>query len=193
MPTKLTPLLKQVRDCRLCEQHLPLGPRPVLQVHANARILIAGQAPGRKVHESGKPFDDASGKRLRDWLGISDETFYDAERIAILPMGFCFPGTGSSGDLPPRPECAETWRESLLKETRNVQMTLVLGQYAQKYHFPEHRGNLTDLVKAWEDYWPELVPLPHPSPRNNLWLRRNSWFEKDMLPSLKQRVFDILK
>jgi uracil-DNA glycosylase len=193
MPNKLTPLLKRVRDCRLCEKHLPLGPRPVLQLHANARILIAGQAPGRKVHESGKPFDDASGKRLRDWLGISDETFYDAEQIAILPMGFCFPGTGSSGDLPPRPECAETWREPLLKEVDNVKMTLVLGQYAQKYHFPEHRGNLTDLVKAWQDYWPGLVPLPHPSPRNNLWLRRNPWFEKEMLPSLRQRVLEMLK
>ena len=193
MPTRLTPLLKQVRDCRLCEKHLPLGPRPVLQVHEHARILIAGQAPGRKVHETGKPFDDASGKRLREWLGISDATFYDAEQIAILPMGFCFPGTGSSGDLPPRPECAPSWREPLLKHLGKISMTLVLGQYAQKYHFPEHRGNLTDLVKAWQDYWPALVPLPHPSPRNNLWLRRNPWFEKEMLPLLRQRVLEILK
>ena len=193
MPTELAPLLKRVRNCRLCEDHLPLGPRPVLQVHGNSRLLIAGQAPGRKVHLTGKPFDDASGKRLREWLGVSDEVFYDVAQIAILPMGFCFPGTGSSGDLAPRPECAEAWRRALLDKLKNIQMTLVLGQYAQKYHFPDHRGNLTELVQSWRNYWPELVPLPHPSPRNNLWLRRNPWFEKEMLPILQQRILEVLK
>jgi len=193
MPTKLAPLLKQVRNCRLCEKHLPLGPRPVLQIHSNSRLLIAGQAPGRKVHETGKPFDDASGKRLREWHGVSDEIFYDARQIAILPMGFCFPGTGSSGDLPPRPECVEAWRQPLLEKLNRIQTTLVLGQYAQKYHFPDHRGNLTELVKSWQNYWPELLPLPHPSPRNNLWLRRNPWFEKELLPVLQQRILEILE
>ena len=193
MPTELAPLLKQVRNCRLCESHLPLGPRPVLQIHSNARLLIAGQAPGRKVHETGKPFDDASGKRLREWLGVSEEIFYDAAMIAILPMGFCFPGSSSSGDLPPRPECAAAWRQPILEKLGNIQMTLVLGQYAQKYHFPDHHGNLTALVKSWQNYWPALVPLPHPSPRNNLWLRRNPWFEKEMLPGLQDRVLEILK
>lgn len=192
MPGKLKPLLEQVRACRICEQQLPLGPRPLLQLNAKARILIAGQAPGRKAHESGKPFDDASGKRLREWMGIADDIFYDADRVAILPMGFCFPGTAKSGDLPPRPECTSTWRQALLDEVANIQMTLVIGQYAQSYHFPNFKGNLTGLVKSWQDYWPTLVPLPHPSPRNNRWLKQNPWFEAEVLPSLRQRISEIL-
>jgi len=163
VPGNIKSLLKQVRACRICEQQLPLGANPVLQLNENARILIVGQAPGRKVHESGKPFDDASGKRLREWMGINDNIFYDADLIAILPMGFCFPGTGKSGDLPPRPECASTWRQPLLDEAANIQMTLVLGRYAQLYHFSNFKGNLTELVKSWQNYWPELLPLPHPA------------------------------
>ena len=192
MPSKFEALLEQARACRICEQHLPLGPRPILQLSAKARILIAGQAPGRKVHESGKPFDDASGKRLREWMGVDDEIFYDADRIAILPMGFCFPGTGKSGDLPPRPECASSWRQPLLNEAGNFQMTLVLGQFAQSYHFPDFRGSLTELVKSWQDYWPVLVPLPHPSPRNNRWLKQNPWFQSELLPVLQQNINNIL-
>lgn len=190
--TSFSSLLADVRACTLCEAHLPLGPRPVLQVHPKARILIAGQAPGKKVHESGVPFDDPSGNRLREWLGVTREEFYDPTRIAILPMGFCFPGSGSSGDLPPRPECAPLWRKQLLGRLRNLELTLVLGQYAQTYHFGEGSSSLTELVKAWRTYWPHMVPLPHPSPRNNLWLRRNPWFEREVLPSLRKRVSAVL-
>ena len=185
-------LLAEVRACTLCKDHLPLGPRPVLQLHPRARVLIAGQAPGRKVHDSGVPFDDASGNRLREWLGVTREVFYDPEQIAIVPMGFCFPGSGRSGDLPPRQECAPAWRDQLLGKLRHLEVTLVLGQYAQAYHFGKARSSLTELVKSWRDYWPHMVPLPHPSPRNNLWLRRNPWFEVELLPSLRRRVSEVL-
>ena len=186
------PLLAEVRSCTLCREHLPLGPRPVLQLHPKARILIAGQAPGKKVHESGVPFDDASGNRLREWLGLTRGEFYDPKLMAILPMGFCFPGSGRSGDLPPRPECAPAWREQLLGQLRQLKVTLVLGQYAQAYHFGEGTSSLTELVKSWRSYWPQMVPLPHPSPRNNLWLRRNPWFERELLPALRKRVSEVL-
>ena len=186
-------LLKKVRQCSLCEADLPLGIRPVIQHHPQARILIAGQAPGLKVHESGLPFDDASGERLRAWLGVSREYFYDATKFAILPMGFCYPGRGTSGDLPPRPECAPAWREALLAELSNIQLTLVLGKYALAYHLPDAKqNNLTQTVQAWQDYWPSHLPLPHPSPRNNIWLKRNPWFEQDVVPVLSQRVAGIL-
>jgi uracil-DNA glycosylase len=188
----LDSLLTKVRACTLCKAHLPLGPRPVLQLTAQSRILIAGQAPGRKVHASGVPFDDASGERLRNWLGVSREQFYDARQIAILPMGFCYPGTGKSGDLPPRPECAEAWRAPLLRHLKHVGLTVVLGQYAQDYHFGAEAESLTDLVKAWREHWPTLVPLPHPSPRNNLWLKRNPWFQRELLPELRKRVATVL-
>lgn len=191
--TSLASLLAEVRACSLCAEHLPLGPRPVLQMHASARILIAGQAPGRKVHETGIPFDDASGDRLRNWLGVSREVFYDARQVAILPMGFCFPGTGKSGDLPPRPECAPAWRVPLLSHLKRLKLTLVIGQYAMAYHLPHEAGALTEIVQAWQKYWPHTVPLPHPSPRNNRWLKRNPWFEKDLLPLLQSRVSGILE
>jgi len=185
-------LLETVRSCTVCVPHLPLGPRPVLQFHPDARILIAGQAPGRKVHASGVPFDDASGDRLRQWLGVSRESFYDPRQVAILPMGFCFPGTGRSGDLPPRPECAPAWRRPLLDQLRHLDLTLVLGRYAQAWHFPGAVGSLTDLVRSWRTHWPRVVPLPHPSPRNQLWLRRNPWFEQELLPALRQRIAEVL-
>jgi len=187
-----TSLMTEVRTCKICEAQLPLGARPVLQLHPAARILIAGQAPGRKVHESGVPFDDASGNRLREWLNISREVFYDPEQIAILPMGFCFPGSGKSGDLPPRPECEPAWRKQLLDQLHSLELVLVLGKYAQLYHFDDAGLSLTELVKSWRSYWPKVVPLPHPSPRNNPWLRRNPWFEVDLLPVLQKRVSDIL-
>ena len=190
--TSFSSMLDEVRACTLCEAHLPLGPRPVLQLHPKARILIAWQAPGRKVHESGVPFDDASGNRLREWMGVTHEEFYDPKQIAILPMGFCFPGSGKSGDLPPRPECAPTWRKQLLGHLQHLELTLVLGQYAQTYHFGKSSSSLTELVKSWRSHWPNLVPLPHPSPRNNLWLRRNPWFEYEVLPSLRKRVSEVL-
>lgn len=185
-------LLREVRRCTLCAEHLPLGPRPVLQFHQDARILLAGQAPGRKVHESGVPFADASGDRLRAWLGVTPEVFYDPRRVAILPMGFCFPGTGKAGDLPPRPECAPAWRGTLMRHLTDLKLTLVIGQYAQAYHLPESQASVTETVQAWRTYWPRVVPLPHPSPRNNIWLRRNPWFEKELLPRLRRRVAEVL-
>lgn len=190
--SSLPTLLDEVRACTRCEAHLPHGPRPVVQVGASARILIAGQAPGRKVHESGIPFDDASGERLRAWLGLSRELFYDADRVAILPMGFCFPGTGRAGDLPPRPECAPTWRARLMSRLNHLQLTLVVGQYAQAYHLPDAGASLTQAVQAWRDTWPTVIALPHPSPRNNLWLKRNAWFERELVPLLRERVAQVL-
>ena len=189
---QLDDLLVRVRSCTLCADDLPGTPRPVLQIHPAARILIAGQAPGRRVHASGIPFDDASGERLRSWLGVSADTFYDPQRIALVPMAFCYPGTGRSGDLPPPPRCAATWRDPLLAQLPHLQLTIALGQYAQAHHFHDSRATLTQRVMAWRDYWPDLVPLPHPSPRNTLWLRRNPWFELELIPILQQRVADIL-
>jgi uracil-DNA glycosylase len=191
--TSFDSLLGQVRACTLCAQHLAHGVRPVLQINPNARILIAGQAPGKKVHQSGVPFDDASGDRLRDWLGISRETFYNEQQIAILPMGFCYPGSGKSGDLPPRTECAAKWRELLLSQLENIELTLLIGKYAQTYHLCDKQTSLTETVKAWENYWPTIAVLPHPSPRNNIWLKRNPWFEQQVLPALAKRVAQVLE
>ncbi len=184
-------LLRQVRACTLCAPHLPLGPRPVLQLHPAARILIAAQAPGRKVHASGIPFDDASGERLRGWLGLTRAQFYDPRLVAILPMGLCYPGQGRSGDLPPRPECAPRWRAGLLQRLRHVQLTLVIGRYAMAYHLPGERAPLGETVRRWRTHWPTLVPLPHPSPRNNGWLARHPWFEQELVPRLRERVAGI--
>ena len=190
--TRLATLLAEVRACTLCAKHLPHGVRPVVQLHAQARILIASQAPGRRVHGTGVPFDDASGDRLRHWMGITREVFYDPERTAILPMGFCYPGSGGSGDLPPRPECAPAWRERLLEHLRHLELTLVLGRYALGYHLPDAPLPLTETVRRWRAYWPSVIPLPHPSPRNNLWMRRNPWFEAELLPSLRERISEVL-
>jgi len=186
-------LLAEVRACTLCAEHLPLGPRPVLQLHPAARILIAAQAPGRKVHETGLPFNDASGDRLRNWLGLTREQFYDPELIAILPMGLCYPGKGKSGDLPPRPECAPRWRTPLLQTLNQLRLTLVIGQYALAYHLPEERSGLTRAVENWRRYWPAVVPLPHPSPTNNGWLARNRWFEQALVPAVRARVAEALQ
>jgi len=193
MSEPFSQLIESVRQCRICEKSLPLGPRPVLQVHPRAKILIAGQAPGRRVHESGIPFDDPGGDRLREWSGVTREVFYDETQIAILPMGFCYPGTGKSGDLPPRPECAETWRQRLLESLLQIKLTLVIGQYAQRWHLTHKHGNLTDTVRAWQEYGPNIIPLPHPSPRNNIWLKKNPWFAESLLPSLKDLTQEALK
>jgi uracil-DNA glycosylase len=185
-------LLSEVRACTLCAAHLPFGPRPILQWDPRATILIAGQAPGSKVHVSGVPFQDASGDRLRDWMGIDEAVFYDATQIAILPMGFCYPGTGSSGDMPPRPECADAWRRKLLTRLVDVKLTLVVGQYAQAWHLAgQCKRTLTETVHAWRDYWPASLPLPHPSPRNNIWLKANPWFQTTVLPRLRHRVSEL--
>ena len=194
MQQKLESLLREVRNCRHCIDHLPLGPRPVFQLHSSARILIVGQAPGKKVHETGIPFNDPSGNRLREWMGVDRETFYNENLIALLPMGFCYPGTGTSGDLPPRPECADLWREKLLACIDHIELTLVIGQYAHRYHLAGRlKKNLTETVRAWRDYWPSLIPLPHPSPRNNRWLRNNPWFESTLVPALQERTQAILR
>ncbi len=187
-------LLEDIHACTICGTELPLGPRPVVQLHPKASILIAAQAPGKKVHETGIPFNDPSGDRLREWLGVNRDIFYDERKMAILPMGFCYPGTGKSGDLPPRPECAETWRAELLLRFPKIRLTLVIGQYAQAYHLPNStHKTVTETVKAWKEYWPEQLPLPHPSPRNNIWLQHNPWFATDVLPVLRKQVKTILR
>ena len=191
----LEPLLAEIRACRLCAAHLPDGPRPVVQASPSSRLLIVGQAPGRKVHASGIPFDDVSGDRLRTWLAIDRDTFYDAQRIALVPMGFCFPGSSRNGDLPPRPECAPTWHLRLLPRLKHVQLTLAIGQYAQAGMLGAHCGRtLTDTVQAWRSHLERgVLPLPHPSPRNQLWLKRNPWFEQEVLPVLRRHVSQVLK
>ena len=188
-----TLLLQQVRACTLCAPHLPLGVRPVLQVHPAARILVVGQAPGIRVHNSGIPFDDASGDRLREWMGITREVFYELTQMAIVPMGFCYPGTGKSGDLPPRPECAPRWRRQVLELLPNIALTLVIGQYAQAWHLPKSGdSSVTGTVERWQEFAPGVIPLPHPSPRNNIWLKRNPWFAETLLPELKKLVSQAL-
>lgn len=186
-------LVSRVRACTLCADSLPCGPRPVIQLSESARLLVVGQAPGRRVHETGLPFNDPSGDRLRQWLDLSREEFYDEQKLAILPMGFCYPGTGKSGDLPPRPECAPAWRQVLLERLPNVALTLVIGQYAHAWHLPNAARSVTENVRQWRQYWPNLVPMPHPSPRNNLWLRRNPWFEEEVIPPLQSRIRSLLR
>jgi len=180
-------LLAEVRACRLCEDELE--PRPVLQLHPSARLLIVGQAPGARVHATGVPFNDPSGERLRDWLGLGRERFYDERLVALLPMGFCYPGKGRGGDLPPPPRCARSWRSALLAQLPRVELTVLVGRYAIAWHLrPPRSEALADTVRRWRDYAPERLPLPHPSPRNNRWLRERPWFEADVLPYLRERV-----
>lgn len=189
MKTALDTLLTEIRACRLCEEALPLGPRPVLRASASARVLIVGQAPGTKVHASGVPWDDASGKRLREWLQMTPEDFYDAQRIAIVPMGFCYPGKTRSGDAPPRPECRATWHPRLIPMLQGVRLTLLIGQYAQAYFLGKRRkASLTETVAAHAEYLPKFFPLPHPSPRNIGWFKANPWFERDAVPALREHL-----
>ncbi len=187
--------LDEVRGCTLCRQHLPLGPRPVLVAQASARLLIVGQAPGTRVHASGIPWDDPSGDRLRSWLGLTSAEFYDARKIAIVPIGLCYPGRGKSGDLPPRPECAPRWHPRILAQLPNIETTLLIGQYAQRFYLgaqPPRYKNLTERVKAWREYAPRWVPLVHPSPRNQYWLQSNPWFEGQLVPELRRQVRRLL-
>ncbi|CAG2146064.1 uracil-DNA glycosylase family protein [Cupriavidus numazuensis] len=191
MPAKprspLDILLNDITACRTCD--LPYGPRPVVRAAASARLLIIGQAPGRRVHDTGIPWNDPSGDLLRTWLQLTPDEFYDSSRVAIVPMGFCYPGKGQSGDLPPRPECAPLWHAQLLATMPHIRLTLLVGRYAQSYYLRGRtRPTLTDTVAAYADYLPQFLPLPHPSPRNRLWLRRNPWFEADVVPLLRQHV-----
>ncbi|MBE7523852.1 MAG: uracil-DNA glycosylase family protein [Burkholderiales bacterium] len=193
-PPTLSALLAQVRGCRVCEPHLPLGPRPVLQVGAGARILVVGQAPGARVHATGVPWDDASGVRLRTWMGVGDDAFYDDARIAIIPIGLCYPGRGASGDLPPRPECAGLWFDRLVSRLPDIALTLAVGDHAQRHVLRGRRkGTLTATVRAWREYAPRVFPLPHPSPRNQPWLARHPWFERDLVPELRARAGHIAR
>lgn len=189
----LEDLLAAIRACRACEGLLPLGPRPVVQAGAGARMLIVGQAPGTKVHASGVPWSDASGARLRDWLGIGEDVFHDASRIAIMPMGYCYPGRGAGGDLPPRRECATLWHARLLARLPEVELTLLVGWHAQKHFLGARaRAGLTATVAAHAAYMPAFLPLPHPSPRNTAWFQRHPWFADEVLPALRARVREVL-
>ena len=182
-------LLADARGCRACEAHLPLGPRPVLQADAAARILVVGQAPGARVHASGIAWDDRSGARLRAWMGIDAEHFYDPSRVAIMPMGFCYPGRGSSGDLPPRRECAPLWHERLIGQLPKIELTLFVGAYAQARHLRRTgHVSVTRTVHNWRALGPGVIPLPHPSPRNVAWFKANPWFDDELLPVLQQSV-----
>lgn len=187
----ITDLANAIRGCTNCKG-LPLGPKPIFQFSSNSKILIAGQSPGRITHQKGVPFDDPSGNRLRDWLGVTPEQFYNPDLFAILPMGFCFPGTGKSGDLPPRAECADSWRERVLASLQKVELTLVVGAYALDWHLgDQQKRTLTETVAEWREHWPKTLPLPHPSPRNGFWLKKNPWFEKDVLPALRAKVLEL--
>jgi uracil-DNA glycosylase len=185
----LEALLAAVRECRACEAYLPLGPRPVLRAGESARILIVGQAPGLRVHITGIPWDDPSGDRLRGWMGVDADAFYDESRIAIIPMGYCYPGRGSDGDLAPRRECATLWLDHLLARLPQVELTLLIGQHAQRHFLGSRRkASLAATAIAWREYAPQYIPLPHPSPRNRPWFKRHPWFEQELVPVLRARI-----
>ena len=193
MKEKLDNLLSEIRQCRICEDYLPLGPNPVVVANKSARVLIIGQAPGTKVHESGIPWNDPSGDKLREWLQIDRTTFYDEKKIAIVPMGFCYPGRGKSGDLPPRPECAPKWHDVILKELPNVKIIILAGSYAINYYLGKGKSkSISERIREYDIVANEFIPLVHPSPRNRLWLRNNEWFEKDYIPNVAKRVSDLL-
>ncbi len=190
---RLDDLLVEVRSCTVCAENLPAGPRPIVQVGRSAGIVIIGQAPGRRVHESGVPWQDPSGDRLRQWLGLSSEEFYDPDLVAIVPMGFCYPGSAKSGDKPPRPECAPLWHDRLLEQLPKNRLEIIIGTYAQKRYIAERAANLTETVANWQSYLPNQVVLPHPSPRNAHWLTKNPWFEAETLPSVRARIDEVVK
>lgn len=186
-------LLTKIQNCTICAEHLALGPRPVVSAAVDSKIAIIGQAPGLRVHQSGIPWDDKSGERLRDWLGVTPEQFYDPQLIALIPMGFCYPGKGKSGDLPPRKECAPEWHEQLLDKMHNIAFTILIGAYSQAYYLPESKSQtLTERIQNFEQFLPSTFVLPHPSPRNNIWMKKNPWFAELLLPELRKRVSDIL-
>ncbi|PWI33759.1 IclR family transcriptional regulator [Vibrio albus] len=188
----LDTLLQEIRACTLCEPELPLGANPVIQASPTARLMIIGQAPGTRVHKTSLPWNDPSGDRLRNWLELDRDTFYDPAQIAIMPMGLCYPGKGKSGDLPPRKECAPQWHQKVWDELPNIGMTLLIGQYAQNYYLKDKPKTLTETVHQWEKWAPEFIPLPHPSPRNTLWLKKNPWFEEGVVAYIREYVHGCL-
>jgi uracil-DNA glycosylase len=193
MATRLLRLLEEVRACQHCAADLPFPPKPVLRASATARLLIVGQAPGIRVHQTGIPWNDPSGDRLRQWLGLTRDEFYDEAHVAIIPTGLCYPGKGERGDLPPRPECAPKWHPKLRAALPDVRLTLLIGGYAQAFYLQRRRrATLTATVQAWREYLPEFIPLPHPSPRNVLWLRRHAWVELEVVPAVRQLVRSVL-
>lgn len=186
-------ILAEINKCRLCADQFNHPPRPIVRANANAKILIAGQAPGRLVHETGIPFNDPSGVRLRLWLGISEEEFYDINKIALVPMAFCYPGTGKQGDLPPPKICAQTWRAKLLGLMPRIEFSLFVGKHAIDWHFrPSNKLSLAQVTANWVNTLPESLAIPHPSPRNNRWLKNNPWFERECVPRLRDRVRQVL-
>lgn len=186
--------MSEIRSCTVCNKYLPLGANPIVAASNTASILIIGQAPGTKVHTSSVPWNDASGRLLREWMLVDEVTFYNEKKIALMPMGFCYPGKGKTGDLPPRPECAPLWHQSLLKQMKKIQLTILIGQYSQRYYLGEKLKNtLTETVRNYKEYLPNYIPLPHPSPRNRIWLKRNEWFENELLPVFRKKVATILK
>ncbi len=186
-------LLTDIKNCTICEKYLELGPRPVVRAHKDARVVIIGQAPGTKVHTSGIPWDDASGKQLRKWMNVTDDEFYDVTKFAIVPMGFCYPGKGKSGDLPPRPECAPRWHQALFDHMPNLEFIVLIGMYAQNYYLKERaKRTLTETVANYKEYLPKYFVMPHPSPRNRFWLTKNPWFEREVVPKLQNRIHQYL-
>jgi len=194
MDVEMNQLLSEIKNCSVCKEHLPFGPRPIVSAHLKSKIAIIGQAPGTKVHQTGVPWDDPSGKQLRKWLNVTDEQFYDERLLALIPMGFCYPGKGKSGDLPPRTECAPLWHQPLLDQMQELKLTILIGQYAQAHYLGNARKNtLTETVRNHRAYWPDFFVLPHPSPRNRFWLSKNPWFEEEVIPQLQKAVSSILK
>jgi len=186
-------LLKEISNCTICKDALPNPPRPVVRASSSSKILIVGQAPGRLVHESGIPWNDPSGNRLRGWMEVDRELFYDESVFAIVPMGFCYPGTGRNGDYPPRKECAPQWHSQIMNQIPEIQLTLLIGAYAQKYYLGNRmKKNLTETVRVTHEYLPDFIALPHPSPRNNIWMKKHPWFEEEVLPLLRSTVGGII-
>ncbi|MEO6289889.1 MAG: uracil-DNA glycosylase family protein [Ginsengibacter sp.] len=182
-------LLKKIRLCEICKEHLPLGPRPIVQLNAYSKIVIISQAPGRRAHESGIPWSDASGIKLKAWMNVPDEIFYNPACISILPIGFCYPGKAISGDLPPRPECAPLWHPQVFKYFKSNPLILLIGQYAQRYYLNKSfKGSLTETVRNYQEYLPTYFPLPHPSPRNQNWVKINPWFMEEVVTELQKRI-----
>ncbi len=193
MESRIEELANEIRGCRICAKHLVDGINPVVEFQADSKILLIGQAPGKAVHLSSKAWADKSGERLRQWLAVSEEQFYDTKNFAIVPMGFCYPGKGKTGDLPPRKECAPEWHPKLFDTLKQVKLKLLVGSYAQNYYLDSNHSTLTDRVKDFHEYLPEYFPLPHPSPRNNIWMKKNEWFTRDVLPTLQEKIGLILR